>query len=143
MSTGPVTLALPIADRGTSFEFYRAALGLTPFGEPAEDGLPEPLQFAVNDGLRLMLVPAEGFGWVVGGREVAGRGTSECLLGLSAGTEAEVDAIIQRATGAGAEIVIQPGQQPWGYAGTFADPDGHAWMVTKADQAAGDSTSAP
>jgi uncharacterized protein len=22
-----------------------------------------------------------------------------------------------------------PGQQPWGYAGAFADPDGHIWMV--------------
>ncbi|GAB3506659.1 VOC family protein [Amycolatopsis cihanbeyliensis] len=131
MSTEPIVLALPIADRGTSFEFYRAALGLAALGEPAEDGMPEPLRFAVNDGLHLMLVPTEGFGWVVGGREVAGRGTSECLLGLSASTEAEVNRIVQRAAEAGAEVVLAPGQQPWGYAGTFADPDGHAWMVTK------------
>jgi sugar lactone lactonase YvrE len=24
--------------------------------------------------------------------------------------------------------VTAPGTQPWGYAGTFADPDGHVWM---------------
>lgn len=23
-----------------------------------------------------------------------------------------------------------PGRQPWGYAGAFADPDGHLWMIT-------------
>ncbi len=32
--------------------------------------------------------------------------------------------------GRSAEIVTEPAQQPWGYTGTFADPDGHLWMVT-------------
>ena len=27
-------------------------------------------------------------------------------------------------------LVTEPGQQPRGYAGTFASPDGHIWMVT-------------
>ena len=27
-----------------------------------------------------------------------------------------------------------PGQQPWGYAGAFADPDGHVWMVRSEGQ---------
>jgi uncharacterized glyoxalase superfamily protein PhnB len=30
----------------------------------------------------------------------------------------------------GAQVVAEPEEQPWGYAGTFADPDGHLWMVT-------------
>ena len=29
-----------------------------------------------------------------------------------------------------ADVVTEPGRQPWGYAGVFADPDGHLWMVT-------------
>ncbi|MFV2101912.1 hypothetical protein [Micromonospora sp. LOL_024] len=29
-------------------------------------------------------------------------------------------------------MVTEPGQQPWGYAGTFADPDGHLWMIVAA-----------
>jgi hypothetical protein len=65
-----VAASLPIADRPASFAFYRDGLGFDPMGEPAEDGVPEPLQF-----------------------------------------------------------VTEPGQQPWGYAGSFADPDGHIWMV--------------
>ncbi|MCM0674019.1 VOC family protein [Micromonospora phytophila] len=130
MQYAPVIVSLPIADRPTSYRFYSQALGLDAVGEPAEDGIPEPLQFAVNDGLRLMLVPTGGFGWVVDPHRVAERGQSECLLGLTAASAADADRIIERARRAGAEVVTEPGQQRWGYAGTFADPDGHLWMVT-------------
>ncbi|WP_198145487.1 VOC family protein [Frankia sp. EAN1pec] len=44
--------------------------------------------------------------------------------------EGEVDAMIERARRAGATAVTGPGRQPWGYVGTFADPDGHLWMLT-------------
>jgi hypothetical protein len=130
VSFSPVIVSLPIADRRTSFAFYRDAVGLQPIGEPAHDGVPEPLQFALNDGLRLMLIPTVGFGWVVGDHDVARPGDSECLISLGARAPAGVDELIDRAREAGAEIVTEPAQQPWGYAGAFADPDGHVWMVT-------------
>jgi predicted lactoylglutathione lyase len=130
MATVPVTVALPIADRHRSFAFYREALGLEAVGPIADDGIPEPLQFAVNDGLRLMLVPSGGFGWTVGERPVAEPGTSECLLGLAVGTDGEVDAAIEQARAAGAKVTVEPTQKPWGYVANFADPDGHLWMVT-------------
>jgi predicted lactoylglutathione lyase len=130
MATTPVIVALPIADRQTSFTFYRDGLGFEPIGEVADDGVPEPLQFVLNDGVRLMLIPAGGFGWVIGDREVAMRGSSECVLSLAAETETGVERTVERACEAGAEIVTAPGHQPWGYAGAFADPDGHVWMVT-------------
>ena len=130
MSYSPVVVSVPIADRQTSFRFYREGLGLDAIGEPADDGVPEPLQFALNDGVRLMLVPTGGFGWVIGDHEVAPSGHSECVLSLGTGTETGVDEFVERAHQAGAEVVTKPGQQPWGYAGAFADPDGHVWMVT-------------
>lgn len=130
MATRPLVIALPIADRRTSFAFYRDGLGLVPVGEAAEDGVPEPLRFALGEDVHLMFVPTGGFGWVIGDREVCPRTSSECVLTLSAETETEVDALIESARGAGAEIVATPEKQPWGYTGTFADPDGHLWMVS-------------
>lgn len=128
----PVTLALPIAERAAALAFYRDALGLEPFGELGSDGIPEPLRFAVNEGLTLMLVPAKGFGWVIGDREVAEPWACECLLSLDAPDPAAVDALVGRARAAGADVVVEPAQQPWGYAGTFADLDGHLWSVVAA-----------
>jgi uncharacterized protein len=130
MSHTPIVISLPIADRRTSYAFYRDGLGFPAVGDPADDGVPEPLQFALNEGVRLMLVPSDGFGWVIGDREVARPGHSECVLTLGAATDDEVDELVQRAEGAGARIVTVPGRQPWGYAGIVADPDGHLWMVT-------------
>jgi predicted lactoylglutathione lyase len=132
MTTRPLLISLPIADRPRAHRFYRDALGLDPVGELADDGVPEPLVFALNEHTSLMLVPTGGFGWVIGDRRVASSGTSECVLGLPAATDAEVDAIIDRARDAGAVVTTEPGPQPWGYAATFTDPDDHVWMVTSA-----------
>lgn len=125
MAYAPVVVSLPITDRRTSHTFYAEVLQLEEFGAPADDGVPEPLQFALNDGLHLMLVPRGGFGWVIGDRDAAARGHVETVLSLTG----DVDALIARARAAGAEVVAEPAQQPWGYTGTFADPDGHLWMV--------------
>ncbi len=129
MYNTPVVVSLPIADRRTSFTFYGDGLGFAALGEPGEDGIPEPLQFALNDGVRVMLIPAGGFDRITGDHRVAPGGTSECVLVLATGTDEGVDEVIQRARVAGADVITPPGQQPWGYAGAFADPDGHIWMV--------------
>jgi catechol 2,3-dioxygenase-like lactoylglutathione lyase family enzyme len=43
---------------------------------------------------------------------------------------AEVDAVIEEARAAGAEIVREPAETFWGgYSALFADPDGHRWEV--------------
>ena len=120
MSLSTVVVSLPIADRRVSHAFYRETLGLDAFGAPADDGVPEPLQFQLNDGVRLMLVPTGGFGWVIGGRDVAAADHSECLVSFGAASDAEVDAVVDRAAQAGGEVVTPAGPQPWGYAGAFA-----------------------
>lgn len=134
MLRAPLVVSLPIADRRISFEFYRNGLGFDAIGEPAADGVPEPLQFALNDGVHLMLVPTGGFGWVIANRDIAARGHSECILSLDVPTDAAVNELFELAQQAGAEIVTKPGPQPWGYVGVFADPDGHLWMVTSEPQ---------
>jgi predicted lactoylglutathione lyase len=132
MTYEPIVISLPIADRATSHAFYRDALALEAVGELGDDGIPEPLQFVVNDGVRIMLVPRGGFGWTVGAGEVAAAGHHECLLAVTAPNPAEVAALVERAVAAGGMLVTAPGEQPWGYVGAFTDPDGHMWQVTRA-----------
>jgi predicted lactoylglutathione lyase len=45
-------------------------------------------------------------------------------------SQAEVDAVLERAASAGAQIT-QPARETFygGYAGHFADPDGHVWEI--------------
>jgi uncharacterized protein len=124
-----VVIALPVANRRTSYDFYRQALGLEAVGEPDESGIPEPLQFEVNAGARVMLIPQGGFERAAGGGQAAPPGRRECFLAISVATHADTNTLVQRAVAAGADLVIPPGQQPWGYVGAFADPDGHLWMV--------------
>ena len=57
-------------------------------------------------------------------------------LTLGTETDADVDDLVHRAQTASAAIVTPPARQPWGYAGAFADPDGHVWMVRSAAAAA-------
>lgn len=128
----PITVALPVADRRTTFAFYVEGLGLHPFGDPADDGVPEPLQFALNDGVRVMFIPTGGFGWVTGNRPTAPSDQCECLLVLTLAGQRDVDKMVDRARGAGAEIVMEPAAQPWGFSAVFADPDGHLWQVRSA-----------
>jgi predicted lactoylglutathione lyase len=126
------TICLPIADRSVSHTFY-TSLGFEAFGDPAGDGLPEPLQFQITDGLRLMLIPRVGFGWMIGGRKRSPTGTHECQFLIGQATRAEVDDMLRRADEAGAQAVTEAGEKQWGYTGTFDDPDGHQWQVSVAD----------
>jgi uncharacterized protein len=127
------TVCLHIKDRSVSHTFY-TALGFAAVGEElANDGLPEPLQFEISPGLRVMLIPARGFGWVTGDRRRSPRGSHECLFVIGLATDAAVDDLMRRGRDAGAEIVFEASNQMWGYAGAFTDPDGHMWQVSRAD----------
>ena len=118
-------IALPTADRVVAHAFYRDAFGFEAFGEPADDGVPEPLQFRLGADLALMLIPTGGFGWTVG-RPLTEWGTSEVALSI---TVEDVDAAFDRAVAAGAEVVAAPEQKPWAYTASVADPDGHVWLL--------------
>jgi predicted lactoylglutathione lyase len=132
MKLDRATVCLPIKDRLVSHTFY-TALGFAAGGESGDDGLPEPLQFEISAGLRVMLIPTRGFGWVIGDRKRSPRGAHECLVVIGLATDAAVDEMMRRARDASAEIIFEAGNQKWGYAGAFADPDGHMWQVSRAD----------
>lgn len=59
-----------------------------------------------------------------------GGGFSGIALAHNARSREEVDAVLSKAGHAGARV-LKPGQETFwgGYAGYFADPDGHMWEV--------------
>ena len=126
------TVCLPTKNRRAAHGFY-TALGFVAVGELDADGLPEPLQFEISAGLRVMLIPSIGFGWVIGGCKRSPRVTHECLIAIGLPTDADIDRLMRRAKAAGAKIVLDAGMQKWGYAGAFADLDGHVWQVGRVD----------
>jgi len=116
-------VTLGVADLERSTEFYRDGLGLPEresegdisFFETASTWLAlYPREELADDAT----VPAEGSGF---------RGFT---LAHNVDSEARVDAVLDEAEAAGAEIV-KPGQEVFwgGYSGYFADPDGFLWEV--------------
>jgi hypothetical protein len=84
------------------------------------------------------LLPAGGIGLALFGRAaLAGdaglpqtRGFGGIALAHNARTREEVDVILTRARAAGARILTPARATTWGgYAGYFADLDGHPWEV--------------
>jgi predicted lactoylglutathione lyase len=128
--TAAVTVALPIADRRTSTEFYRHLLELEAAGAPADDGIPEPLQFHINVGLHLILIPTGGFSWVIDpAGTVAEPGVVNALLTLSLPSVDAVDRAGVRARAAGGGAPHPAEYKEWGYRAIVADPDGHIWQI--------------
>jgi uncharacterized protein len=126
MPSYDLVIALPTADRVRVHRFAQS-LGLETPGEPADDGVPEPLRVRLNERTAVMYIPTGGFGWVTSGLPTADPGTSECLLSLQLGSRNEVDDLVGRVEAAGGRVVSGPEQKGWGYTGTFTDPDGHLW----------------
>jgi len=59
-----------------------------------------------------------------------GSGFRGVALAYNARSRAEVDAVMAEAARAGATLPKAAAETPWGgYAGYFADPDGHLWEV--------------
>jgi catechol 2,3-dioxygenase-like lactoylglutathione lyase family enzyme len=97
-------ITLGVADLDRSLRFYRDGLGL-----PTENYDPEAgVVFFRLEGLLLAI-------WPLAHNEPSREG---------------VDAVFAEALAAGATVVKQPVDTFWGgYAGYFADPDGHLWEV--------------
>jgi catechol 2,3-dioxygenase-like lactoylglutathione lyase family enzyme len=57
-------------------------------------------------------------------------GFSGVTLAQNVRSKAEVDAVLEEAVRAGAELIKPAGDTFWGgYSGYFADPDGHPWEI--------------
>jgi uncharacterized protein len=123
-------LTLGVDDLERAVAFYRDGLGLqTPgvIGKEFEYGA--VAFFDLQDGLKLALWPRASMAHD-SGIAVTPPSATEVLLGHNVRTREEVDEVMAQARQAGASIVKDASDTFYGgYAGVFADPDGHLWEI--------------
>jgi uncharacterized protein len=123
-------LTIGVDDLERSLAFYRDGLGLPTegiVGREFEHGA--VAFFDLRQGVKLAIFPRRDLALDAGVPRTAPSAT-EFSIGHNVRSEREVDAVMRQAEQAGA-IVIKPAQKTFwgGYAGYFADPDGHLWEI--------------
>ncbi|MFE0014060.1 VOC family protein [Mesorhizobium sp. NPDC059054] len=123
-------ITLGVDDLEASLKFYRDGLGLQTegiIGTEFEHGA--VVFFDLPGGLKFALFPRSSIAHDAGIGKT-GRSPTELTLGHNVATEAEVDAVMEKAIAAGARLVKPAQKTFWGgYAGYFQDPDDHLWEV--------------
>ena len=123
-------ITLGVDDLQRALEFYRDGLGWPTDGiVGAEFEHGAVAFFDLQSGLRLALWPRADIAHDAN-LTVEPQSRTELTLGHNVITRADVEAAMERAAAAGATI-LKPAQDTFwgGYAGYFADPDGHVWEV--------------
>jgi catechol 2,3-dioxygenase-like lactoylglutathione lyase family enzyme len=123
-------LTLGVDDLDRSLAFYRDGLGLPTrgtIGREFEHGA--AAFFDLEAGVKLAIFARDDLAHDAGIRKTP-RSASEFSIGHNVASEREVDLVMAQAARAGA-TVVKPAQRTFwgGYAGYFADPDGHLWEV--------------
>ena len=123
-------LTLGVDDLERSVTFYGDGLGFeTPgiVGKEFEHGA--VAFFDLQAGLKLALWPRKSIAHDTG-IAVGRPNATDFTIGHNVASKDEVDAVMDQAGKAGAVIVKPAHDTFWGgYAGYFADPDGHLWEV--------------
>lgn len=123
-------LTIGVDDLERSLAFYRDGLGLPTagiVGREFEHGA--VAGFDLQPGVKLAIFPRDDLALDAGLARTPTSAT-EFSIGHNVRREQEVDAVMRPAERAGA-TVIKPAQKTFwgGYAGYFADPDGHLWEI--------------
>lgn len=123
-------LTLGVDDLERAVRFYRDGLGWKTdgiIGKEFEHGA--VAFFDLAGGLRLALWSRNSLAHDAG-LPLGATSATEFSIGHNVNSRAEVDAAMQRARRAGADVVKPARETFWGgYAGYFKDPDGHLWEV--------------
>src|SRR6516225_2295865 len=129
-----ITLAVRDLDRALAF--YRDGLGLESRGVVATEFVGNDTtaagaiaMFELRGGLILAIYPrtelAKDANVSLGPPK-----SGEFSIGHLVGSKSEVDDLLAQAEKAGAVLIDQAHDRPWGiYSGYFRDPDGHLWEV--------------
>ena len=121
---GISVVTLGVADIARSERFYMDGLGL----EHARP--PKGIVYFKLAGTLLALFPRDDLAHYAGVEPTPRDGFAGTTLSCNVGSKSDVDALVARATAAGAEVVKAPETVSWGgYCAWIADPDGYLWEI--------------
>lgn len=125
-----IFINLPVGDLSRSIHFYEA------LGAKRDERFCDETAACMvfSDVIHVMLLTHEKFAQFTTRAIADAHKTAQALLCLSADNRAGVDALIEKAGGAGGKKDHGP-QQDYGfmYGRSFEDPDGHVWEVVWMD----------
>jgi uncharacterized protein len=128
-------ISLGVDDLEKSLTFYRDGLGLPTqgiIGKEFEHGA--VAFFDLQPGLKLALWPRASIAHDTSLAQTD-HSPTELTIGHYVSSREEVDAVMQQARSAGAQIIKPARETFWGgYAGYFKDPDDHLWEVAWSPQ---------
>jgi uncharacterized protein len=123
-------ITIGVDDLERSLRFYRDGLGLQTqgiIGTEFEHGA--VAFFDLQSGLKLAIWPRKSISHD-SGIPIGSSTPTEFTLGHNVSSKEEVDAVMEQARIADANIVKSPHDTFWGgYSGYFEDPDQHLWEV--------------
>lgn len=123
-------ITLGVDDLDAAIRFYRDGLGWPTegiIGSEFEHGA--VAFFELGNGLGFALWPRASLAHDTGLPQ-GPRSSTEFTLAHNVASRNEVDAVLGQALAAGAGLVKPAADTFWGgYAGYFADPDGHVWEI--------------
>ncbi len=123
MGTGISVITLGVHDLEAAARFYSQGLGFETGSVKGE------VTYFDTGGTWLAIFPRQALARYAG-VSAEGNGFSSVTLSINVDTRDAVDRRLERARGAGAEIVKAAGDVDWGgYSGWFRDPFGHLWEV--------------
>jgi uncharacterized protein len=120
-----IFLNLPVADLARSRGFF-TELGWRFNEDFTDDGA---TMLVISEEIHAMLLTHERFAAFTPKEIVDAHRATECLIGLSADSRAEVDRLVDAALGAGATALRKPDDHGFMYGRSFSDLDGHVWEV--------------
>jgi predicted lactoylglutathione lyase len=124
---------LPVKDLGKATEFF-SAIGFSFDPQFTDDNA---TRMVIGDETSVMLAAEPFFAGFVAPQAVADTSRArEVVVGLSAESREQVDALTDRALAAGAQPLGQPDDQGFMYMRGFRDLDGHQWSFFHMDVSA-------
>jgi predicted lactoylglutathione lyase len=127
MTTRMLFINLAVRDLAASRAFY-GALGFS-FNEHSSDE--STAAVVLDDDMALMLRTRDRFADLVAG-DVGDRSAGTTVVhSLTVASREEVDDLVSRALAGGGGPWLPTREDASSYTGSFTDPDGHAWEMTR------------